>query len=235
MYYVANQKARAQRDATEVLKYKPSNLLNIGGVPFLLEACVRDVASDLPITTLDHDPSRFSDVADHLKITSYAMDIETEDFHNYCKDNQNKYDVVMLCEVLEHLRTNPLETLSNISNLIHADGILYLTTPNGLSVRGIRRLLKGRTGPSPVREYSKIAAIGHMGHVREYSSKEVREMLTHSGFEIVQMKKNPHWNSFNHKPGPLNKLMFLIDRVIPSVRWNIVVIAKPSNNRKTAN
>jgi hypothetical protein len=66
---------------------------------------------------------------------------------------------------------------------------LYMTTPNYFFARNyIQRTLCGRSGPPLVKEWSKLTNLGHMGHVREYSKKELIEIFSFVGFELHDLK-----------------------------------------------
>ena len=117
-----------------------------------------------------------------IGIRTVRANIETE-----APDFAGKFDFVVFTEIFEHLRIDILGTVARVRELLADDGRLYLTTPNGLSLDAWRRsMLRGRTGPSLVDEWSKLSRLGHMGHVREYSATEVEEVLIHCGFSIEQ-------------------------------------------------
>ncbi|MEJ0048615.1 MAG: methyltransferase domain-containing protein [Rhodospirillales bacterium] len=107
-------------------------------------------------------------------------DIEIED-----REIEGKFDFVVFTEIFEHLRIDIPGTMARVRDLLTDDGTLYLTTPNGLSLDAWRtRILRDRTGPPLPEEWSKLARLGHMGHVREYSATELEELLRYCGFAI---------------------------------------------------
>ena len=59
-----------------------------------------------------------------------------------------------------------------------------LTTPNFYSAQNVARLLLGRGTTDAYTEFSKLRLVGHMGHVREYTPREVSRLLRAFGFEI---------------------------------------------------
>ncbi len=158
-------------------------ILNIGGAPYIFEFKIRHDENSTVIT-LDLDPDRFSVLIDSLNIDVRKFNIETDDFIQLQEEIGN-FDIVILCEIFEHLRIDIISTLKGIHSIMKNDGVLYLTTPNGLSLLALLRIfLSRRTGPSLVTEWRKLIDLGHMGHVREYSIKEVCEILTYCGFSI---------------------------------------------------
>ncbi|MDI7259839.1 MAG: hypothetical protein QME90_07960 [Thermodesulfobacteriota bacterium] len=62
-----------------------------------------------------------------------SMDIDREQFHDYCSLDgiQEKFDVIFLFEVIEHLELEEgMEMLNKIYGLLNERGRLILTTPN---------------------------------------------------------------------------------------------------------
>lgn len=76
-------------------------------------------------------------------------------------------DVLVLCEVFEHLRHDLLGTMRNIFDAMPESGQLHMITPNGLEFRQMVRQLRGYSGSPPVTNWKKVNDVGHMEHVRE--------------------------------------------------------------------
>jgi SAM-dependent methyltransferase len=192
--YASGHAGRCQWDARFLAgRLRSGRVLNIGGAPFLFEMVLRAENPNLEIFTVDLNPERFPGVEQTLGLRVIRGDVERVDWQL-----DEKFDCVVFAEILEHLRVDLLGTLRRIKHLLTPQGILYLTTPNGLSFANIyRHYLHGRTGPSPVNEWGKLANLGHMGHVREYSAVEVREMLATCGYSvdelIMRSPKDGNW------------------------------------------
>ena len=94
--------------------------------------------------------------------------------------------------MFEHLRINPIHTLSEILRVLKPNGTLTLSTPNLRSLGGIRNfLVRGKAfscADNIYAEYEKLGQLGHMGHVREYTPTEVIEFLERVGFEVTAIK-----------------------------------------------
>ncbi len=179
--YAVSHAGRCQWDARFLVARHPKGrFLNVGGSPFLFEFALRRESPTANITTVDLDPTRFPGVAEALGIKIIAADIERGDWQL-----PGEFDGVVFAEIFEHLRIDLLGTLARVHDALAPAGMLYLTTPNGLGLAALRRhYLRGRTGPSVVAEWAKLSRLGHMGHVREYSAREVNEVLQHCGFEV---------------------------------------------------
>jgi SAM-dependent methyltransferase len=172
---------------------RSGRVLNIGGAPYLFEMILRGERPDLELVSVDLAPDRFPGVEEALGIRVIQGNIESPAWRV-----DETFDFIVFAEILEHLRIDLLGTLDRVRNLLNPEGILYLTTPNGLSFLNIfHHFLHGRTGPSPIAEWRKLGNLGHMGHVREYSLTEVGELLTSCGFvidkTILRSQRNGNW------------------------------------------
>jgi SAM-dependent methyltransferase len=167
--------------------FRPSRLLNVGAAPYVFEHLLRQALPDIEVVSIDLDPDRFPRVREELGIEVVGIDIERESIAAL-----GTFTVVIFCEIFEHLRSDLLGTMRRITSAVDPGGILYLTTPNGLGLEHWSRLLGGRTGPVPVHEWSKLVSIGHMGHVREYSVREVSEVLADVGLTVERVIYRRH-------------------------------------------
>jgi SAM-dependent methyltransferase len=223
--YFSTQFRRIDRDAKFISELNDiQRIVNIGAAPFLFEFLIREYRPNIEIFSVDLEPERFSEIVKNLEIQPIKLDIETcseEDFTKICKNP----DTIVLAEVFEHLRVDLLSTITLLYNVLAPGGRLYITTPNGLGLRQFIRFLGGRTGPKPVREWGKLRSIGHMGHVREYSLKEVKEVLQNSGFIIEESSIVEHWNPM-FKGNFEYKLIRVLEKFLPWFRWNLQILAK---------
>jgi len=107
----------------------------------------------------------------------------------------DKFDVVIMTEVLEHFNFQPLPTLRKIHDAVAANGTLFLSTPDardwGRVFKFYRRLSDlPMPDPSlPVRD----------AHIWIYNKKELTTLLDQAGFEIKQLgyakgNGNRHFN-----------------------------------------
>lgn len=152
-------------------------VLEIGGVPGHVSALLGKTGFDL--TVADIAPERAAPLFDSLGIPFHRVDVEREPL----PADDNSRDLVVFCEVLEHLRVNPLFALREIARVLAPGGYCLLSTPQ---ITPLMRwdFLRGRSYQGNlVDEMAKLEALGHMGHIRLYDRHEVVAMARHVGLQ----------------------------------------------------
>lgn len=109
------------------------------------------------------------------------------------------FSTVLCCELIEHLTEDPMHLMSEIHRIVKPGGHLVLTTPNIGSLRGIAAILDGYH-PGVFSAYIRPRAGREVEarHNREYSPKEVQQLLENSGFTITLLQTGP----FRQTPRP---------------------------------
>ncbi len=102
----------------------------------------------------------------------------------------NSFDIVIMCEVLEHLNFNPLPVISEISRVLKSDGYIYIGMPNQSNIGNRLKLALGRSIHNPIEEYFKqlnrnINMVVGL-HWREYTLPETLQMIRKMGFNPVK-------------------------------------------------
>lgn len=117
--------------------------------------------------------------------------------------DDEEYDVVIMCETLEHLNFNPLPIIQEINRTLRPKGLLYLTLPNIASLHNRLTLLQGKSIHNPIKHFlAQLDANDNMIvglHWREYTAEEIKEMLELMKFTIVQQKYDPVPNGIDKK------------------------------------
>ncbi|MGK7868293.1 hypothetical protein [Falsiroseomonas sp. E2-1-a20] len=103
-------------------------------------------------------------------------------------------DLVMLCEVLEHLVVNPTNLFRALGGTLRPGGFLYVTTPNFLRQAARGRLLEGRN-PQPIFGGRFGPGDRSHHHVREYTMSEVLDALAEAGLEVEVAHYSACWNT----------------------------------------
>lgn len=116
------------------------------------------------------------------------------------------FDVVVYCEIIEHLLMNPVHTLREIHRVLRPNGKLLVTTPNVARFGNLIAIADGRSIYDP---YSGFGPYGR--HNREYSMEELLHLLRFCGFvEEQSFTADAHDARFDEHP--------LFDRVCQIAR-----------------
>ncbi len=110
------------------------------------------------------------------------------------------FDTVLCCELLEHLTVDPMRMLAEINRILKPGGHLVLTTPNIVSLRAIAAILAGfHPGFFPAYISPPVdGAEPEARHNREYAPREISALLQDSGFEVTLLETGP----FREEPKP---------------------------------
>ncbi|MGG5885811.1 hypothetical protein ACLF3G_01650 [Falsiroseomonas sp. HC035] len=111
-------------------------------------------------------------------------------------------DLVMLCEVLEHLVVNPANLFGALGGTLRPGRFLYVTTPNFLRQSARGRLLEDRN-PQPILGAGFGPGESSHHHVREYTMAEVLDALADSGLEVELAHCSACWNTAEAAASPL--------------------------------
>lgn len=133
-----------------------------------------------------------------------------------------EFDIVIMCETLEHFDFNPVPALMEVNRVLRVSGVLYLSLPNIASLVNRVKLLCGLSIHNPIKDFfvqlqkdsNMIVGI----HWREYTGREIVELLEATGFSIVS-----HYfftSTMSILPARLLYVFF------PSLRPNQTAIAK---------
>jgi SAM-dependent methyltransferase len=160
-------------------------LLEYGAVPLLLTAAL--VAEGYRLSAVDLAPRRFGGAIAELGLDVRRCDVEAEPV----PFADRSFDAVLFNELFEHLRIAPIFTLREAFRVLRPGGLLLLSTPNLRSFRGLRNLLLRHRGHGVsggvYEQYDKLEQLGHMGHVREYTAREVADFLERADFQVEEV------------------------------------------------
>ena len=214
-----NHEQRYLADLQQVAALAPvSEILEIGSAPCHMTALLK--LSGYSIVGVDLNPGRVEDFIQQFGLDVRHCDIE----RSVLPFEDETFACALLCETFEHLRMDPAFVLSEINRVLLPGAPLLLTTPNVYSLPSLGRFLLGRSIADPVEEFGKLRSIGHMGHVREYSAREVARFLEASGFAVQSIDyRYYHWPVRDWK----RKLLHMAYRLVPRrFRRDIVIVAR---------
>jgi len=104
-----------------------------------------------------------------------GFNIETDRFPY----DDGSFDMVLYCEMIEHLMHDPSHSLYEIHRVLKPGGYLLLSTPNPFRYTNYLRFLAGTNIYPPFSGYGPYSR-----HNREFSAAELRLLLKQSNFEI---------------------------------------------------
>ena len=197
--YMWGNLPRISADAEFITSIVPKeySILDVGAVPPLLLKLLHDKGYR-DLHTCDPHVETFDNFFRAANICYHNLDIirDPEDMP------KRKYDCVVLCEVIEHLGGNLLTALKTVTDVVDNEGYFYVTTPNLRSISGLFSLLRYQSGLASkpretVRQQFERAGseCGYFGHLREYTPKEVIDLIESLGFKLVKKKMQTRYYS----------------------------------------
>jgi SAM-dependent methyltransferase len=182
--YASNHANRLAHDVDLITAFVPrgSRILDVGCVPPALLAALDGLG--YCGVGVDIAPRRFEEC-----IAERALDVRQADIERDALPfDDASFDAIVLHEVFEHLRINLIATMSELARVLRPGGLLFLSTPNLRSYKGLYNfIVNGQAAscsPGVYPQYAKLRELGHMGHVREYTAREVTEFLGQVGFSV---------------------------------------------------
>lgn len=216
MGYMEGNRPRIEADFEFIQENidRDAAVLDIGGIPPLLAAMLRKKGFH-DVSLIDPNVKLYDSYLNSNGICSIEGDL----FQNVGVPRH--FDLVCLNEVIEHLAGNLLEAISHAVALITPGGKLMVTTPNLRSVSGIIALLRYRSGLASkpydtVRmQYERaMAKYGYYGHLREFTEKEVIDLIESFGMKHV---KSSFQVTYLNRPRPY-RLIRMLEYLLPKYR-----------------
>jgi len=190
-------------------------ILEVGGYPFFFTCILQKCG--FPVTSIDLHPGRAARFVRRYGLNVVACNIERQRL----PFADGTFQYVIFTEVFEHLRIDPLLALSEANRVLASGGSLLLTTPNLYFIKTVLKFLLGRGFNDPLQEFGKLRSVGHMGHVREYSLREVRRFVEASGFAVQSQRLA----QYNYPRNLFGAVSYPLLCVLPFLQGTQVVIA----------
>ena len=180
--YHKGHAARLARSAEIVVKYAaPGCLLELGSTGFF-PLVLQHLRPDIKVISTHFDTSGDKTgeqtfcVGDKcIAVDTFFVNLEADEL----PAGNETFDTVICCEVLEHMEVDPMFMLSGVNRVLKKDGLLFLTTPNVLSSRGLHKIVRG-IEPYFFMHYHKSGEMYR--HNYEYTAKSLAGVLMAAGF-----------------------------------------------------
>ncbi|NQV18631.1 MAG: methyltransferase domain-containing protein [Armatimonadetes bacterium] len=129
-----------------------------------------------------------------------------------------KFDLIVYSEVLEHIYEAPEFSLLFLNYLLNSDGFIICTTPNAASLYRRLKLLLGKNTISRIRFHNLNPA-----HYREYTKEELIQTA-----EMCELKvaKHQYICFYDDSDSFKSRIFNFITNVVPSFRWSQVLILR---------
>ena len=143
-----------------------------------------------------------------------------------CPIDDNSFDIVLLIEVIEHLRMSPYQALREIWRILRPGGVLVLTTPNVARFVNILKLLVGRNIVQEFHDDHRPPShvTDSLVHIREYTMGELTSLLGRAGYEIVEKRYSlandrlPHRQLLRKRRKSVRLIGRLAQTILPTLR-----------------
>lgn len=226
--YLTNARRSYERTIRDVLTLfisraegkKTFKILEIGS--FLGSVSIALARLGFSVTVLDI-PEFMTNIRLQERYRRYGVNALSVNLqHSSIPSTSGEYDLVIMCETLEHFNFNPIPVLLEVGRVLTPNGFLYLSLPNLTSLVNRVKLLCGQSIHNPINDFfaqmqqdcNMIVGI----HWREYTKCEIEELLKITGFTI-----DSHYYFTNTESIFPARLLYAI---LPALRPNQTVIAR---------
>ncbi len=184
----------------QIIKYCLTNSLDAFNIRMLDVGCGSGTLVTLPlgeegfnILGIDLDQTSI----DFARIQNIFRNVSFE--KKTVEEVEGEYDIVLACEILEHLE-RPVEFLKTLSSKLKTNGILILTTPNGYGwsekegdlVKWLGKNLLIRRIINKFKKHSQDITLNESDkHLQKFSYELLLNIFNDSGLKVVGSKNGP--------------------------------------------
>ena len=152
-------------------------ILDIG--PSLQTDVLRHNYPDLPVDTLDLKADGRAPRAQDVHVQYDLNDL----YHRERWPRIGPYDVIVMCEVIEHLYTGVETVLGGIASIMKPGGALFLQTPNAAALHKRIQLAAGRN-PYMALDEDRLQP----PHFHEFTPKELAAAAERAGLRVTDVE-----------------------------------------------
>jgi SAM-dependent methyltransferase len=183
--YVADSKLRFLY-TWSLLQGEKGRCLELGASPYFATWLLENYTGlDLSLANYFGVSGEQSDTLSWLPLDASERVEKQQHFRSFNVEEERfpyddaSFEVVVFCEMIEHLLMDPVAALREIRRILKPGGLLLLTTPNVARLENVIRLAEGRNIYDP---YSGYGPYGR--HNREYTARELQRLLKFTGFDV---------------------------------------------------
>ncbi|MEQ9237480.1 methyltransferase domain-containing protein [Coleofasciculus sp. E2-BRE-01] len=176
--------------------------LELGANPYFTTLLLKEFTR-LELVLANYFGSNITDLVQNVNYkdfyTGKQCSTELKSFHFNIEGDlfpfkDEEFDVVLFCEIIEHLLIDPVAVIQEIKRVLKPNGVLILTTPNVSRLENVSKMIAGAN------IYDPYSGYGYYGrHNREYNKHELQLLLNYMGFTIESMfTADVHENHANH-------------------------------------
>jgi SAM-dependent methyltransferase len=230
--YFSEHKIRFEHTYNKVIQFakEGSKVLSVGAGAAFVEVAL-SLNNKFEVTILDF-PEMLElnkSIYDKYNFTKVAADITKAE----PSLRPASFDVILFCEIIEHLPTPPNKVFSAYSGFLKPDGLMIITTPNLSRLWTIRELIRKRPiSPPPDKTFSIVSFENEGIHRREYLSCEIEHELNIAGLQLLETSFcffGPSDKAFNFKNIGFFLKSFpfiIIQKLVKGLRPGMCIIAK---------
>jgi SAM-dependent methyltransferase len=172
-----------------IVRDAAGSCLELGGNPYFTTYLLdRYTALDLTLANYFGQPGETTEATETVSFVPPGEDRRVEVARRSMLFNveehqfpfgSGSFDVVLFCEMIEHLLMDPLGVLREIHRVLRPGGVLVLTTPNACRFDNVVAMVGGAN------IYDHYSGYGPYGrHNREYTRHELHRLLEFAGFDV---------------------------------------------------
>ncbi len=210
--YVNDALARFFHTIRFVGQAEPTRVLELGGNPYLFTILLEKLfhvhlelanffAPNVFDASLGAGSQTISSAA-YGETRTYPYKTFNMELSDYPYPDES-FDLVLFCEILEHLIVDPLAVFQKLRRVLRPGGKLLVTTPNAVRLVNFAFMLAGHN----FFDRYKDSIYGR--HNREFTALELRELLERNGFRIIELTTLDRHN--------YNEIDILTDSYAPQV------------------
>ena len=163
-------------------------VLELGAMPYFMTSLMMRRFPNYRME-LANEPDRFKEDGGHARLIHRGegidLSFEYKGFNletDHFPYEDGRFDIVLYCEIIEHLTHDPTHSLYEIHRVLKPGGCMLITTPNAFSYAHYIKFLSGTNFYPPYSGYGPYAR-----HHREFSTKELRLLLKECNFDIEEL------------------------------------------------